>query len=243
MGIQPGLYQVFSFFHFERAIILKRSNSAYIASKNHFRQILLCAHHATKSQSCQISPFQNLIYRKHILVFFCNKIIVEYQRESHITWISLYTEVKKMRMVFASSWAKPIQPAQNWQCEISRTEEALNTEDTYLFSKFTMPSKNELQISWFSGDLVFWLEALIANFNEFCIGKLLAFSGPSAVSENFYGYRTKVPEDYCPYFRQSGVSAVIRLNRPVSFSNFNDLYMLHKIYTDSLKMGPFHAKV
>jgi len=46
-------------------------------------------------------------------------------------------------------------------------------------------------------------------------GKLLAFSGPAAVAETFYGYRTKTPEDYWSYFQQKGVSAVVRLNRPV----------------------------
>ena len=47
-------------------------------------------------------------------------------------------------------------------------------------------------------------------------GKLLAFSGPAAVSETFYGYQTKIPEDYWSYFKQKKVTAVVRLNRPVS---------------------------
>lgn len=43
----------------------------------------------------------------------------------------------------------------------------------------------------------------------------MAFSGPAAVSETFYGYQTKVPEDYWPNFKQKKVTAVVRLNRPV----------------------------
>ena len=50
----------------------------------------------------------------------------------------------------------------------------------------------------------------------FFAGKLLAFSGPLATAENFYGYKTKVPEDYWEYFRRKHVSAVVRLNKPVS---------------------------
>ena len=53
--------------------------------------------------------------------------------------------------------------------------------------------------------------------NNVLAGKLLAFSGPAAVSEVFYGYQTKIPEDYWPYFRHKQITAVIRLNRPVSF--------------------------
>ena len=45
---------------------------------------------------------------------------------------------------------------------------------------------------------------------------MLAFSGPAAVAENFYGYKTKVPEDYWTYFKQKGVTAVVRLNKPAS---------------------------
>lgn len=56
---------------------------------------------------------------------------------------------------------------------------------------------------------------VIAEVLWVAVGKLLAFSGPAAVSECFFGYKTKVPEDYCPYFKHSGVTAVIRLNRPV----------------------------
>eukprot|EP00898_Chlorokybus_atmophyticus_P008133 jgi/Chlat1/8320/Chrsp8S09242 len=45
--------------------------------------------------------------------------------------------------------------------------------------------------------------------------KLLAFSGPSARRAEFYGYRSLVPEDYIQYFKQSGVCAVVRLNKRV----------------------------
>ena len=37
-------------------------------------------------------------------------------------------------------------------------------------------------------------------------GKLLAFSGPSAVPRVFYGYKSFVPEDYDAYFKRRGVS-------------------------------------
>ena len=37
-------------------------------------------------------------------------------------------------------------------------------------------------------------------------GKLLAFSGPSAVPRVFYGYKSFVPEDYDTYFKKRGVS-------------------------------------
>ena len=37
-------------------------------------------------------------------------------------------------------------------------------------------------------------------------GKLLAFSGPSAVPRVFYGYKSFVPEDYDAYFKKRGVS-------------------------------------
>ena len=40
-------------------------------------------------------------------------------------------------------------------------------------------------------------------------GKLLAFSGPSAVPRVFYGYKSFVPEDYDAYFKKRGVSVCI----------------------------------
>ena len=47
-------------------------------------------------------------------------------------------------------------------------------------------------------------------------GKLLAFSGPSNVARVYYGFKSFVPDDYCEYFKQRGVTAVVRLNKPVS---------------------------
>lgn len=47
-------------------------------------------------------------------------------------------------------------------------------------------------------------------------GKLLAFSGPSNVARVYYGFKSFTPHDYVEYFRQRGVSAVVRLNKPVS---------------------------
>ena len=57
---------------------------------------------------------------------------------------------------------------------------------------------------------------------------MLAFSGPAAVAENFYGYKTKVPEDYWTYFKQKGVTAVVRLNKPASLlcSNSHQVLLL-----------------
>ena len=47
-------------------------------------------------------------------------------------------------------------------------------------------------------------------------GKLLAFSGPSNVARVYYGFKSFTPDDYCDYFKQRGVTAVVRLNKPVS---------------------------
>lgn len=47
-------------------------------------------------------------------------------------------------------------------------------------------------------------------------GKLLAFSGPSNIARVYYGFKSFTPDDYVEYFRQRGVSAVVRLNKPVS---------------------------
>ncbi|XRB00380.1 cell division cycle 14 [Pycnococcus provasolii] len=44
-------------------------------------------------------------------------------------------------------------------------------------------------------------------------GRFLAFSGPSSKRTEFYGYRTMVPEDYVPYFKSAGITAVVRLNK------------------------------
>lgn len=51
------------------------------------------------------------------------------------------------------------------------------------------------------------------DLNWIVPGKLLAFSGPSATPRHYGGWRTFTPEDYVPYFRATGVQAVVRLNR------------------------------
>eukprot|EP00249_Psilotum_nudum_P021677 c28198_g1_i2 orf=1171-2874(-) len=51
------------------------------------------------------------------------------------------------------------------------------------------------------------------DLNWIVPNKLVAFSGPGARPSEICGYRTLVPEDYVEYFKQSGVSAVIRLNK------------------------------
>lgn len=51
------------------------------------------------------------------------------------------------------------------------------------------------------------------DLNWIVPGKFIAFSGPSAKRTEYYGYRTLVPEDYWDFFRKSGVSAVVRLNK------------------------------
>ncbi|GAB4817658.1 hypothetical protein N2152v2_004704 [Parachlorella kessleri] len=51
------------------------------------------------------------------------------------------------------------------------------------------------------------------DLNWIVPGKLLAFSGPSAQPRHFGGWRTYMPEDYIEYFREKGVTAVVRLNK------------------------------
>eukprot|EP00891_Asterochloris_glomerata_P004133 jgi/Astpho2/4133/fgenesh1_pg.00063_%23_114_t len=51
------------------------------------------------------------------------------------------------------------------------------------------------------------------DLNWIVPGKLLAFSGPSAVPRVFYGYKSFVPEDYDTYFKKRGVHAIVRLNK------------------------------
>jgi cell division cycle 14 len=53
------------------------------------------------------------------------------------------------------------------------------------------------------------------DLNWILPGKLLAFAGPTAVAKVLWGYRTFTPEDYWGYFREHGVSAVVRLNNKV----------------------------
>ena len=47
-------------------------------------------------------------------------------------------------------------------------------------------------------------------------GKLLAFSGPSNIARVYYGFKSFFPDDYHDYFRKRGISAIVRLNKPVS---------------------------
>lgn len=54
-----------------------------------------------------------------------------------------------------------------------------------------------------------------------CAGKLLAFSGPSNVARVYYGFKSFTPDDYCDYFKQRGVTAVVRLNKPVSIHSMH----------------------
>lgn len=53
------------------------------------------------------------------------------------------------------------------------------------------------------------------DLNWIVPGKLLGFSGPAAKSQEMYGYRLLVPEDYWEYYRRKGVTAVVRLNKKV----------------------------
>ena len=63
-------------------------------------------------------------------------------------------------------------------------------------------------------------------------GKLLAFSGPQPAPRILYGYRAHVPEDYVPYFKAKGVTAVVRLNRPLyDGSRFSSAgFAVHELY-------------
>uniref|UniRef100_A0AAY4A9Y3 protein-tyrosine-phosphatase n=1 Tax=Denticeps clupeoides TaxID=299321 RepID=A0AAY4A9Y3_9TELE len=53
------------------------------------------------------------------------------------------------------------------------------------------------------------------DFNWIVPGKLLAFSGPHPKSKVENGYPLHSPEAYFPYFRQHGVTDVVRLNRKI----------------------------
>ncbi|KAL3139625.1 hypothetical protein ABBQ38_003941 [Trebouxia sp. C0009 RCD-2024] len=53
------------------------------------------------------------------------------------------------------------------------------------------------------------------DLNWILPGKLLAFSGPSNVARVYYGFKSFTPDDYCDYFKQRGVTAVVRLNKPM----------------------------
>ena len=54
------------------------------------------------------------------------------------------------------------------------------------------------------------------DLNWILPGKLLAFSGPAARSNEVPGYRLHTPEDYWDYYRRKGVTAIVRLNKKVS---------------------------
>lgn len=65
-------------------------------------------------------------------------------------------------------------------------------------------------------DAVSWcMQVQNGDLNWILPGKLLAFAGPTAVAKVLWGYRTFTPEDYWGYFREHGVSAVVRLNNKV----------------------------
>ena len=51
------------------------------------------------------------------------------------------------------------------------------------------------------------------DLNWIVPGKLMAFSGPSSQPKHFGGWRTFTPEDYIEYFREKGVTSVVRLNK------------------------------
>jgi cell division cycle 14 len=52
------------------------------------------------------------------------------------------------------------------------------------------------------------------DLNWIIPNKLVAFGTPTS-SRYSKGYRTFTPEDYCPLFKKLGVTAVIRLNKPM----------------------------
>ena len=64
------------------------------------------------------------------------------------------------------------------------------------------------------------LHLKLVNICLWYAGKLLAFSGPSNVARVYYGFKSFTPDDYCDYFKQRGVTAVVRLNKPVSSLDF-----------------------
>lgn len=57
------------------------------------------------------------------------------------------------------------------------------------------------------------------DLNWIVPGKLMAFSGPSAQPKHFGGWRTFTPEDYIEYFREKGVTGVVRLNKKMYEGN------------------------
>ena len=51
------------------------------------------------------------------------------------------------------------------------------------------------------------------DLNWIVPGKFLAFAGPYGESKNFGGWRTFTPEDYVGYFKENGITSVVRLNK------------------------------
>ncbi|CAN9500838.1 unnamed protein product [Ophioblennius macclurei] len=66
------------------------------------------------------------------------------------------------------------------------------------------------------------------DLNWIVPGKFVAFSGPHAKSRVENGYPLHAPESYFPYFRQRGVTTVIRLNRKLyDAKRFSDAGFRH----------------
>ncbi|XP_034744447.1 cell division cycle 14Aa [Etheostoma cragini] len=66
------------------------------------------------------------------------------------------------------------------------------------------------------------------DMNWIIPGKILAFSSPHAHSKIENGYPLHAPEAYFPYFRQNGITAVVRLNRKLYDSRqFEDAGIEH----------------
>lgn len=53
------------------------------------------------------------------------------------------------------------------------------------------------------------------DLNWILPGKLLAFSGPAVRPTDYVGFRAMVPEDYWEYYKKTGISAIVRLNKKV----------------------------
>ena len=51
------------------------------------------------------------------------------------------------------------------------------------------------------------------DLNWIVPGKFLAFAGPYGESKSFGGWRTFTPEDYVGYFKEHGITGVVRLNK------------------------------
>ena len=53
------------------------------------------------------------------------------------------------------------------------------------------------------------------DLNWILPGKLLAFSGPAVRPTDYVGFRAMVPEDYWDYYKKTGITAIVRLNKKV----------------------------